>query len=74
MFTVIAEKLTSPGKCMWNTDQRPENKSTWNSYLVNYISKSMIFSIIFYSVKNWNTPMIFDLKNGNISLIVLAEK
>ncbi|KAK3738527.1 hypothetical protein QZH41_012034, partial [Actinostola sp. cb2023] len=27
-----------------------------------------------YSVKNWNTPMIFDLKNGNITLIVLTEK
>ncbi|XP_032237699.1 intraflagellar transport protein 80 homolog isoform X2 [Nematostella vectensis] len=27
-----------------------------------------------YSVKNFNTPMIFDLKNGNISLIVLSKR
>ena len=27
-----------------------------------------------YSVKNWNTPTIFDLKNGNITLIKQAEK
>eukprot|EP00057_Strongylocentrotus_purpuratus_P035142 XP_797867.3 PREDICTED: intraflagellar transport protein 80 homolog [Strongylocentrotus purpuratus] len=27
-----------------------------------------------YSTKNWNTPMIFDLKEGTVTLIVLAEK
>ncbi|OWF41163.1 intraflagellar transport protein 80 homolog [Mizuhopecten yessoensis] len=27
-----------------------------------------------YSVKNWNTPMIFDLKEGNVSLILQSEK
>ena len=27
-----------------------------------------------YSVKNWNTPMIFDLKSGSVSLIMLAQK
>eukprot|EP00794_Sanderia_malayensis_P011126 gene11126-12297_t len=27
-----------------------------------------------YSVKNWNTPMIFDLKSGAVTLICLAEK
>eukprot|EP00795_Rhopilema_esculentum_P016996 gene16996-8500_t len=27
-----------------------------------------------YSVKNWNTPMIFDLKSGAVSLLHLAEK
>ncbi|XP_072320219.1 intraflagellar transport protein 80 homolog [Eucyclogobius newberryi] len=26
-----------------------------------------------YSSKNWNTPLIFDLKEGNVSLIVQAE-
>ncbi|XP_072035269.1 intraflagellar transport protein 80 homolog [Amphiura filiformis] len=27
-----------------------------------------------YSTKNWNTPMIFDLKEGTVTLLVLAEK
>ncbi|XP_066597521.1 intraflagellar transport protein 80 homolog [Prorops nasuta] len=27
-----------------------------------------------YSVTNWNTPAIFDLKSGNISALLLAEK
>lgn len=27
-----------------------------------------------YSTKNWNTPMIFDLKEGSVSLIMQAEK
>ncbi|XP_070538600.1 intraflagellar transport protein 80 homolog [Ptychodera flava] len=27
-----------------------------------------------YSTKNWNTPMIFDLKEGTVTLVVLAEK
>ncbi|XP_076675332.1 intraflagellar transport protein Oseg5 isoform X3 [Andrena cerasifolii] len=27
-----------------------------------------------YSVKNWNTPAIFDLKNTNVSAVLLAEK
>jgi len=27
-----------------------------------------------YSTQNWNTPMIFDLKSGSVSLIMLAEK
>ncbi|XP_020784308.2 intraflagellar transport protein 80 homolog isoform X2 [Boleophthalmus pectinirostris] len=27
-----------------------------------------------YSSKNWNTPLIFDLKEGNVSLIVQTEK
>ncbi|XP_033833163.1 intraflagellar transport protein 80 homolog [Periophthalmus magnuspinnatus] len=27
-----------------------------------------------YSSKNWNTPLIFDLKEGTVSLIVQAEK
>ncbi|XP_074657644.1 intraflagellar transport protein 80 homolog [Tubulanus polymorphus] len=27
-----------------------------------------------YTTKNWNTPMIFDLKEGNVILIVQAEK
>ncbi|CAB1347799.1 unnamed protein product [Coregonus sp. 'balchen'] len=27
-----------------------------------------------YSAKNWNTPLIFDLKEGTVSLIVQAEK
>jgi len=27
-----------------------------------------------YSVKNWNTPMIFDLKSGAVTLVCLAEK
>lgn len=27
-----------------------------------------------YSVTNWNTPAIFELKNGSISAVLLAEK
>ncbi|XP_064639074.1 intraflagellar transport protein 80 homolog isoform X2 [Lineus longissimus] len=27
-----------------------------------------------YTTKNWNTPMIFDLKEGNVTLIMQAEK
>ncbi|XP_064614881.1 intraflagellar transport protein 80 homolog [Liolophura sinensis] len=27
-----------------------------------------------YSVRNWNTPMIFDLREGNVTLILQAEK
>lgn len=27
-----------------------------------------------YSTKNWNTPLIFDLKEGNVSLVIQAEK
>ena len=27
-----------------------------------------------YSTNNWNTPTVFDLKEGSVSLIVLAEK
>lgn len=27
-----------------------------------------------YSTKNWNTPTIFDLKEGSVSLVVLAER
>ncbi|XP_067102166.1 intraflagellar transport protein 80 homolog [Osmerus mordax] len=27
-----------------------------------------------YNVKNWNTPLIFDLKEGTVSLILQAEK
>lgn len=27
-----------------------------------------------YSVTNWNTPDIFDLKNGSVSAVILAEK
>nr|XP_032834382.1 intraflagellar transport protein 80 homolog isoform X1 [Petromyzon marinus]XP_032834383.1 intraflagellar transport protein 80 homolog isoform X1 [Petromyzon marinus] len=27
-----------------------------------------------YSIKNWNTPIIFDLKEGSVSLIVQAQK
>ncbi|XP_067307985.1 intraflagellar transport protein 80 homolog [Pseudorasbora parva] len=27
-----------------------------------------------YSAKNWNTPLIFDLKEGSVSLIVQAER
>ncbi|KAJ8030563.1 Intraflagellar transport protein 80-like [Holothuria leucospilota] len=27
-----------------------------------------------YSAKNWNTPMIFDLKDGTVTLIVQAER
>lgn len=34
----------------------------------------MIFSTYGYSVSNWNTPTIFDLKEGSVSLIVMAEK
>ena len=30
--------------------------------------------LLFHSTKNWNTPMIFDLKSGSVSLIMLAEK
>eukprot|EP00126_Sphaerothecum_destruens_P002345 Sdes_comp15780_c0_seq1m4841 len=29
---------------------------------------------IIYSVKNWNTPAIFDLKNGTVGLILQTEK
>ena len=32
------------------------------------------YYLLLYSVRNWNTPMIFDLKNGNITLIVQTEK
>lgn len=32
------------------------------------------FFYLHFSTKNWNTPMIFDLKEGNISLILQAEK
>ena len=27
-----------------------------------------------YSTRNWNTPMIFDLKEGNVTLIKQADK
>lgn len=27
-----------------------------------------------FSAKNWNTPLIFDLKEGTVSLIVQAER
>ena len=27
-----------------------------------------------YTTKNWNTPIIFDLKEGSVALIVLAER
>ncbi|XP_015608210.1 intraflagellar transport protein 80 homolog [Cephus cinctus] len=27
-----------------------------------------------YSTNNWNTPAIFDLKNGSVSAVILAEK
>ncbi|KAL7303838.1 hypothetical protein TKK_0003962 [Trichogramma kaykai] len=27
-----------------------------------------------YSVKNWNTPIIFELKNGSVSAVVLSNK
>lgn len=27
-----------------------------------------------YSTRNWNTPIIFELKEGSVSLIVQAEK
>lgn len=27
-----------------------------------------------YSVTNWNTPAIFNLKSSNISAVILAEK
>lgn len=34
----------------------------------------LLFVVQLQSVKNWNTPMIFDLKNGNITLIVQTDK
>ena len=27
-----------------------------------------------YSITNWNTPAIFDLKNGSVSAVLLADK
>lgn len=27
-----------------------------------------------YSTKNWNTPAIFDMKNGSVSAVLMAEK
>ena len=27
-----------------------------------------------YTTRNWNTPIIFDLKEGSVSLILLAER
>ncbi|KAG8180211.1 hypothetical protein JTE90_016488 [Oedothorax gibbosus] len=27
-----------------------------------------------YNTRNWNTPLIFDLKEGNVSLVIQAEK
>jgi intraflagellar transport protein 80 len=27
-----------------------------------------------YSIKNWNTPAIFDLKNGSVTAVLLADK
>ena len=27
-----------------------------------------------FSTKNWNTPLIFDLKEGTVSLILQAER
>ena len=29
---------------------------------------------VHFSVTNWNTPTIFDLKEGSVSMIVLSEK
>lgn len=37
-------------------------------------SKINPFIFLLFSTKNWNTPMIFDMKEGNISLILQAEK
>lgn len=41
---------------------------------LNLYSTYQSFFYLHFSTKNWNTPMIFDLKEGNISLILQAEK
>ncbi|XP_077987595.1 intraflagellar transport protein 80 homolog [Glandiceps talaboti] len=41
----------------------------WNHLVVATSSQCYV-----YGTKNWNTPMIFDLKEGTVTLIVPAEK
>lgn len=40
--------------------------------LVGWVTAICI--LCFCSVTNWNTPTIFDLKEGSVSLIIQAEK
>ncbi|XP_015761944.1 PREDICTED: intraflagellar transport protein 80 homolog isoform X2 [Acropora digitifera] len=44
------------------------------SLAFNHLVVATTSQCYIYSVRNWNTPMIFDLKNGNITLIVQTEK
>jgi len=44
------------------------------SLAFNYLVVTTPSQCYIYSVRNWNTPMIFDLKSGSVSLIMLAEK
>ena len=45
-----------------------------NTFLIFYTISLYIEVYIFFSTKNWNTPMIFDLKEGSVTLIVQADK
>lgn len=44
------------------------------SLCFNHLVVATASQCYIYNTKNWNTPMIFDLKEGNISLILQAEK
>ncbi|KAK3095326.1 hypothetical protein FSP39_013242, partial [Pinctada imbricata] len=40
----------------------------------NHLVVATSLQCYIYNTKNWNTPMIFDLKEGNISMILQAER
>ncbi|XP_062598363.1 intraflagellar transport protein 80 homolog [Saccostrea cucullata] len=44
------------------------------SLCFNHLVVATASQCYIYNTKNWNTPMIFDMKEGNISLILQAEK
>ena len=51
-----------------HTSVSPENSRFYHN---NYVC---LLVMCVFSVSNWNTPIIFELKEGSVTLIVQAEK
>ncbi|KAL3846590.1 hypothetical protein ACJMK2_017565 [Sinanodonta woodiana] len=74
--TVVASKQIRVRNVMNEATEKLDFKDrvVKASLSFNHLVVATASQCYIYSTKNWNTPMIFDLKEGNVTLVKQAEK
>lgn len=75
-MTLVANKKIDVRNVLNNTTEKLDfrDRVIKTSLAYNHLVVATSSQVYVYSVKNWNTPMIFDLREGNVTLITQAER